>query len=114
MNTRQRIDINSILLREGNERMARMRARGEQSRGAAMGARDVQESEQPLYVQRVRMVDGDYAPDGTYWGGGRGTAPLWCGFSADGETRIYVRASNRECACAILSDDWDATFHRKG
>ena len=111
--TRNRIDINSILYAEGNARIAARRASGEHFRGSPMGARDIQESEQPLYVQRVRMVDGDYAPDGTYWGGGRGTAPLWCGFSADGETRIYVRASNRECACAVLSDDWDANFHKK-
>ena len=45
-----------------------------------------------LYCQRVRFVDGDYGPDGTYWGGGRGTLPLYAVFSADLETLCYYRA----------------------
>lgn len=72
-------------------------------RGAPMGDRDIHlDGDAKLYLQRVRFVDGDYAPDGTYWGGGYGTAPLWCAFNAANAdhapaqgTRIYVRAWSR-------------------
>jgi len=61
--------------------------------GAPMGARSVcADDDQRLYLQRVYMVDGDYAPDGTYWGGGRDVEPLYCAWSPDGATTIYVRA----------------------
>lgn len=53
-----------------------------------------------LYCQRVRFVDGDYGPDGTYWGGGRGTLPLYAVFSADLETLCYYRAPNSLAAKA--------------
>jgi hypothetical protein len=57
---------------------------------AAPGAR--------LYCQRVRFVDGDYGPDGTYWGSGG--APLYAVFSADLETLAYYRATSRSDAAA--------------
>lgn len=62
--------------------------------GAPMGARNRYDAApgSRLYCQRVRFVDGDYAPDGTYWGGGSGTAPLYAVFSADLETLAYYRA----------------------
>jgi hypothetical protein len=44
---------------------------------------------------------------GTYWGGGRGTPALWCAFSADGLTRIYVRASSRAAALDKVREDRD-------
>ncbi len=46
--------------------------------GAPMGARNYDDAPEgsKKYCQRVRFVDGDYAPDGTYWGGGRGVLPL--------------------------------------
>ena len=55
---------------------------------------------EPLYVQRVRFVDGDYAPDGTYWGGG--CDPLWCGFHPSTGTRIWVRAMTRAKAVVAI------------
>lgn len=64
--------------------------------------------DEPLYVQRVRMVDGDYAPDGTYWGGGE---PLYCAFSDS--NRMYVRSANRsEAVESILAEYPDALFAR--
>lgn len=66
-----------------------------------------QPSSQPLYVQKVRMVSGDYAPDGTYWGGG--SDPLYCAFNDDSE--IYVRAKNRKDAIERVRDKYpNATF----
>ena len=85
------------------------------ARGAPMGARNhLDDPEQPLYVQLVRMVDGDYAPDGTYWGGGSRSTPLWCGFSADGANRLYVRAATRDLAVAAIMADFDAEIHQPG
>lgn len=65
------------------------------ARGAPLGAASYADSHERCYLQRVRMIDGGYAADGTYWGGGRGTEPLWCAFTEDGETRLYVRARRR-------------------
>lgn len=79
-----RLDINKLL-----------RARPVPCRyGAPMGARNRRDAPPGarLYAQRVRFVDGDYAPDGTYWGGGPGTVPLYAVFSADLETLCYYRA----------------------
>jgi hypothetical protein len=66
--------------------------------GSPMGALnrdDRTERGQFVYCQRVRFIDGDYAPDGTYWGGGRGTLPLYCIFTADLALCWYVRARDR-------------------
>lgn len=66
------------------------------------------ESHEPLYVQRIRFVDGDYAPDGTYWGGG---SRLYCAFNSDSE--IYIRADNRSEAIQLLKEDYpNAKLHR--
>ena len=65
----------------------------------------------PLYLQRVRFVDGDYAPDGTYWGGGG--APLWCAFTPDLSTEVYVRARSRaEAFEAVKAECPEATLFR--
>lgn len=83
------------------------------SRGAPLGAGNTfDEDSGPLYVQRINFIDGDYAADGTYWGG-RPSAPLWCGFSFDGLSRVYVRAHNRDEAIAVIvSDHPTARFAR--
>jgi len=98
-------DINQIL-------RADMRHCG---RGAPMGDSNRDERDEAekhsarVYCQRVRFVDGDYGPDGTYWGGGRGTRPLWCIFTVyraangvvvDTPLRHYVRAVCRQSALA--------------
>lgn len=85
------------------------------ARGAPMGAANyLDDPEQRLYVQRIEFVDGDYAPDGTYWGGGSRSGPLWCAFSADGANRIYVRATTRGQAVAAVLADWPAEIHQPG
>jgi len=62
--------------------------------GAPLGARNWYDAEPDaqLYCQRIRFTDGDYAPDGTYWGA---PANLYAVFSADLETCVYIRAASR-------------------
>ncbi len=76
-------------------------------RGAPMGMSNVMDDRATatLYLQRIQLVDGDYAADGTYWGGPP-SQPLWCAFSLgqDGAmvNRIFVRAQTRAEAKAVL------------
>lgn len=68
--------------------------------GAPLGAynRDKAPEGMRRYCQRVRFVSGDYGPDGTYWGGGFGTSPLYAVFTVGLETLCYYRAPNRAAA----------------
>ena len=79
--------------------------------GAPMGAASYYRDPAPLHLQIVNMLDGCYAPDGTYWGVG---TPLWCAFNDD--ARIYIRAHTREEAKArtldFLDHQEDVTFVR--
>lgn len=78
--------------------------------GAPLGDDNfVDDLEDPMYVQRVKLIDGDYAPDGTYWGSGE---PIYCAFTCDKTiNRIYARAVDRETAIAyILGYYPDAKF----
>ncbi len=85
--------------------------------GAPMGARDFHNSDTPLYLQRVNFVDGDYGPDGTYWGSG---TPLYCAFNGSDcpqfapahGTRVYVRAKTRTEAKRLILEIYDVTFKR--
>jgi hypothetical protein len=61
--------------------------------GAPMGRHARKESPEPVHVQRVRFIDGDYSADGTYWGGGG--LPLFAAFTRDLETLCFTRALNR-------------------
>jgi hypothetical protein len=70
------------------------------------------ESDSRLYCQRVRFVDYDYAPDGTYWGGGIGTDPLYCVFDREDTTRRYYRAKCRADALAQFREEWPEHFSR--
>ena len=80
--------------------------------GAPMGERNTADSVTPLHLQRIHFVDGDYAPDGTYWGGGGGA--LWCAFNGTDcpeyapamGTRIYVRARSRGAAMAAILEEY--------
>lgn len=63
-----------------------------------------------LMVQRVTFVDYDYARDGTYWGGGGKTLPLWCAFDPNGAFRQYVRASSRTGALQAIDKLWRNRF----
>lgn len=80
--------------------------------GAPMGARSFfSEQSGRLYLQPVRMVDYDYSPDGTYWGGNSRHGRIWCAFN--GESRIFVRAVNRADALQKVRAEFPAaTFYR--
>jgi hypothetical protein len=95
-----KLDINRIL---------RQNPRPLQRGGAPLGASDQYDGHIVLRLQRVRFVDGGYAPDGTYWGGGTSTPYLWCAFNPDTATapaamgtRLYVRAWSRDEAKQII------------
>lgn len=78
--------------------------------GAPMGSSgwdDREDDEAPVYLQRLRLVDGDYGADGTYWGCG---APLWCAFNAEGTLRRYVRAATRPKAIEAMRDEYNENF----
>lgn len=65
-----------------------------------------------LYVRRVRL-NGDYDSNGTYWGGGYGTLPLYWIASADQDVDFNVRARDREHAKAqALAKYPNARFFR--
>lgn len=87
-------DINRILALPENNAASHF--------GAEMGRRDRIEGtssslKEPLYLQSVQFQDGDYDAGGAYWGG---LYPLWCAFTADNTTRIFVRATDRSEAKA--------------
>ena len=72
------------------------------TRGAPLGAINFHASNSPLYLQRLRLVDGDYGADGTYWGA-TVFNDVWCAFNGEDDdyapargSRIYVRAKNRK------------------
>lgn len=75
--------------------------------GAPMGARDRDDAPEGArrYCQRVQFTDGDYGPDGTYWGGGRGVLPLYAVFTADLETLCYYRARDHRHALTQHRED---------
>ena len=50
-----------------------------------------------MYLQRVRLVDGDYDLGGAYWGGPP-SLPLFCAWAEDDEARVFVRAKDRTAA----------------
>ena len=59
-----------------------------------------------FYLQRIRRVDGDYDPAGTYWGGSG--EPLW-GFMGEDDqllVRGFVRAYTRSAAKIYVSKQY--------
>lgn len=83
--------------------------------GAPMGVRNVDGAGPGtrLHLQRIHFVDGDYGPDGTYWGGPP-SEPLWAAFTPSLSTLWYVRAKTRALACqAVLSDLPEAKLVRR-
>lgn len=84
---------------------------GDMRRGASMGRPDWLPEDRraavKLHLTRMRWVDGDYDEGGAYWGRSfrnndprRGYADEWmyCAQSDDRQTRIFVRATEREDA----------------
>lgn len=79
--------------------------------GSPMGMRnEYADNGTPLYLQRVYLYGG-YAPDGTYWGNQNN---MYCAFSADFSTRIFVRANSRRDAIAKLTANYDGIKFLKG
>ena len=83
------------------------------SRGAAMGRQNQWQGnpEEPLYIQRLEMVDGDYDTGGAYWGcGSPETGWIYCAFTdpettqEDEPVMIFVRAKNVEEAKQLVDD----------
>lgn len=96
-------DINEILARPANNASSKY--------GADMGRRSqAQGVPEKLHLQRLRWVDGDYDTGGAYWGGGTGSAPIWCAFSPDDTQndppiRVFVRAKDRKAAEARVLEE---------
>jgi hypothetical protein len=81
------------------------------SRGAPMGAASVAVSDQPLHLQELEMVDGAYDRSGTYWGAySREQGAMYCAFSEDLETCIYVRAHSRSHAKYLIIAHYAVKF----
>jgi len=59
----------------------------------------IEEYDLPIkfYLQRMKMIDGDYDTGGAYWGG-YPSAPMYVAESVDKKHRYYVRGLNREQA----------------
>lgn len=97
-------NINKILAKEYRHRPS----------GTPMGCKDVVEDVSRLLVQRVQMVDGDYAPDGTYWGNSPKHGYIYCAFDESGYgTRIWVRAHSRaEAVRKVVETYPEARFIR--
>ena len=77
-----------------------------------------------LRCQRVYLVDGDYGPDGTYWGASKKAGHIYCAFN-DGRdndphapamgVRLYCRAHTYEQAKQWFKTKYPAiTFLRGG
>ena len=86
---------------------------GDPSRGAALGRgtrRGDVLYDGKLYLRRVRLDNGGYDANGTYFGHG---AHLWWFASDDGDIDGMMRASTRAKAKeSILADYPDARFFR--
>ena len=71
------------------------------SRGADMGRpNQLIGKPEPLKLQRLKMVDGDYDTGGAYWGGVP-SLPMWCAFSTkdsknDPPIMVFVRGQDRK------------------
>ena len=94
------------------------------SRGAPMGDRGYINEEQPLtglLCQRVRMVDGDYGPDGTYWGNSPTNGQVYAVFNGpNAEFKPacgllkYYRAHTRADAISQFSEEHEGYKFSRG
>jgi hypothetical protein len=96
-----------------NEMLALPCHKGCDQYGAQMGRRSQTQGEpELLHLQKLRWVGGDYDTGGAYWGGGRGSDPIYCAFSPedspnDDPVMVFVRAKNREEAKRLVLDELD-------
>lgn len=86
--------------------------------GAPMGDSDWiaedYDCDRRLHLQRVRLVDGDYGPDGTYWGASDSAGHIYCAFDPTAQqVRIYVRGHTRGGALQSLRKQYPGLrFHK--
>jgi len=81
-------------------------------RGAPLGDQSRVSSETaPMYLQRVRFIDGDYGADGTYWGSGGD--PVWAAFTPCLGNLIYTRAPNRDSALRHIKTQFPQSQFKK-
>lgn len=89
---------------------------GDPRRGAAMGRPTIIDTDKTLphklYLRRIRLVDGDYDVNGTYFGYVPGR-PLYWVADADGLVDYVVRAASRDDAKAEVREQFpNARFYR--
>ena len=84
------------------------------SYGAPMGRRNdtLNNVTGKLHLQYVPFVDGCYDQGGAYWGSPANLYVAWGHDEDEHLVEYYVRASSREKAKAIISDDHDVKFYR--
>ena len=92
------------------------------SRGAPMGDSGYINDDQPMHglcCQRVRLIDGDYGPDGTYWGYSH-TGDIYAVFNgandewqpARGLLKLYRAKSRAEAVSKFLAQHPGYSFYR--
>lgn len=89
---------------------------GDPSRGAAMGRGSYHADDKlasvKLHLRCVRL-NGDYDSNGTYFGGGYGTLPLYWVCDADQSIDFMLRAESRDDAKRLALEDYpNARFYR--
>lgn len=106
------ININKILRND----------RRSMTNGAPMGDSDDFPEDRrniPLHCQRVYFIDGDYGPDGTYWGASDRAGYIYCAFNGGVRddfapamgVRVYVRAcTHAQAKAAVRAQYPDALF----
>ena len=100
-----RVDINALLRNHPRTSL----------RGAPLGDADrVADLSQPCHLQRLRLVDGDYGADGTYWGNSPQHGDIWACFTPDLATLIYVRAKSRAQAIDEVLEFYPGIVFLKG
>ena len=90
--------------------------------GAPMGDHGYAHSYDRMRCERLRMVDGDYGPDGTYWGSGSQQHGYMfvCFNGANEEYKMacgflkYYRARSRSDAVAQCLDDYPEIKFTRG
>ena len=73
------------------------------NRGAPMGrasylSNELSDQLTPLHLQKLIFVDGDYDKGGAYWGGGSNLGSMYCAFTPNMETMIFVFSKSRNSA----------------
>lgn len=83
--------------------------------GAPMGDHGYAHSDNNMRCERLRMVDGCYGPDGTYWGSGsQQHGYMFVCFNNTQTFLKYYRAKSRSDAIAQCLDDYPEVKFTRG